>query len=52
MLSTSSFNLYTEKIFREIDKANGVVIGGTKMNNNRNAGDTALMATQQQTYKN
>ena len=45
VLSASLFNLYTEKIFREIDNANGVVIGGTNINNNRYADDTALMAT-------
>ena len=45
MLSASLLNLYPEKIFREIDKASGVVIGGRNINNNRYADDTALMAT-------
>ena len=45
MLSANLFNLYTEKILREIYNASGVVIGGTNINNNRYAGDTALMAT-------
>ena len=33
------------KIFREIDSANGVVIGGTNVNDNMYADDTVLMAT-------
>ena len=37
--------MYTEKIFREIDYASGVVIGGTNINKNRYADDTALIAT-------
>ena len=45
VLSASLFNLYTEKIFREIDSANGVVIGGTNVNDNMYADDTVLMAT-------
>jgi len=45
VLSASLFNLYTEKIFREIDNASGVIIEGTNINYNRYADDTALMAT-------
>ena len=45
VLSSSLFNLFTEKIFQEIDNASGVVIGGTNINNNRYADDTASMAT-------
>ena len=45
VLSESLFNLYTDEIFREIDNANSVVIGGTNINNSRYADDTALMAT-------
>ena len=45
MLSASLFNLYTKKIFREIDNASGVVVEGTNINNNRYADDTSLMAT-------
>ena len=45
MLSASVLNLYTEEIFREIDNASGVVIGGTNINNNKYAADAGLMAT-------
>ena len=45
MLSASLFNLYTEKIFLEIDSTSGVVIGGTNINNNRYTDHTALMTT-------
>ena len=45
VLSASLFNLYTEKMFREIASASGVIIGGTNINNNGYADDTALMAT-------
>ena len=45
VLSASLFNLYTEKMFREIASASGVIIGGTSINNNGYADDTALMAT-------
>ena len=37
VLSASLFNLYTEKIFREIDNESGVIIEGTNINNNRYA---------------
>ena len=45
VLSASPFNLYREKIFREIDHASGVVIGGTNINDNRYSDDAAVMAT-------
>ena len=44
VLSPSLFNLYTEKIFREIEEMNGVNIGGVNINNLRYADDTVLLA--------
>ena len=41
--SSSSFNLYIEKIFKEVEEMNGVVIGGFNLNNLRYADDTALI---------
>ena len=43
VLSSSLFNLYTEKIFREIEDMKGVIVGGSNINNNRYADDTALL---------
>ena len=45
VLSQNLYNLYTEKIFREIEGMPGVVIGGENMNNLRFADDTGLLAT-------
>ena len=45
VLSPNLYNLYTEKIFREIEGMPGVVIGGVNMNNLRYADDTGLLAT-------
>jgi len=42
------FNLYGEKIFREIDELEGVRVGGYNMNNLRFADDSTLVATSQQ----
>ena len=39
VLSLSSFDLYTEKLFREIEDMKGVVIGGSNINYNRYADD-------------
>ena len=44
VLSPSLFNLYTEKIFREVEEMNGVIIGGVNINNLRYADDTVLLA--------
>ena len=43
VLSPSLFNLYTEKIFREVEDLNGVKINGININNLRYADDTALL---------
>ena len=43
VLSPNLFNLYTEKIFREVEEMKGIVIGGENMNNMRYADDTALI---------
>ena len=42
--SPSLFNLYTEKIFREIEDMEGVNVGGHNINNLRYADDTSLLA--------
>ena len=45
VLSPHLFNLYTEKIFREVEDMKGVNIGGVNTNNNlRYADDTVLLA--------
>ena len=44
VLSPSLFNLYTEKIFREIEDMEGVNVGGHNINNLRYADDTSLLA--------
>ena len=43
ILSSSLFNLYTEKIFKEVQDMKGVTIGGIKFNNLRYADDTSLL---------
>ena len=43
VLSPNVFNLYTEKIFREIEDMKGVNIGGVNINNLRYADDTILL---------
>ena len=45
VLSPNLYNLYSEKIFREIEGMPGVVIGGVNINNLRYADDTGLLAT-------
>ena len=35
-------NLYTEKIFREVENMTGITIGGVNINNFRYADDTVL----------
>ena len=48
VLSPSLFNLYTEKIFREIEDMEGVNVGGHNINNLRYANDTSLLALEEQ----
>ena len=44
VLSPNLFNLYTERVFREIDDMKGVNVGGVNINNLRYADDTVLLA--------
>ena len=44
VLSPNLFNLYTEKIFREVEDMKGVNIGGGSINNLRYADDKVLLA--------
>ena len=44
VLSPNLFNLYTERIFREVEDMKGVNIGGVNINNLRYADDTVLLA--------
>ena len=44
VLSPNLFNLYTEKIFREVEDMKGVNIGGVNINNLKYADDTVLLA--------
>ena len=43
VLSPNLFNLYTEKIFREVEDMKGVNIGGVNINNLRYADETVLL---------
>ena len=52
VLSPSSFNLYTEKIFREIEDMEGMNVGGHNINNLRYADDTSLLALEEQKLQN
>ena len=45
VLSSSLFNLYIERIFREREDMKGVVVGGSTIDNNRYADDTALLTS-------
>ena len=45
VLSPNLYNLYSEKICREIEGMPGVVIGGVNINNLRYADDIGLLAT-------
>ena len=42
--SPNLFNLYTEKIFREVEDMKGINIGGVNINNLRHADATVLLA--------
>ena len=44
ILSSSLFNLYTKKIFREMEDMKGVMVGGVNINKLRYADDTVLVA--------
>ena len=44
VLSPNLFNLYTEKISREVEDMKGINIGGVNINNLRYADDTVLLA--------
>ena len=44
VLSPNLFNLYSEKIFREVEDMKGVNIGGVNINNLRYADNTVLLA--------
>ena len=46
VLSPSLFNLYTEKIFREVGDMKGVIIGGLNINKSRYADDTSLITSE------
>ena len=46
VLSPSLFNLYTEKILREVGDMKGVIIGGLNINNSRYADDTSLITSE------
>ena len=52
VLSPSLFNLYTEKIFREIEDMEGVNVGGHNINNLRYADNTSLLALEEQKLQN
>ena len=43
VLSPSLFNLYTEKIFREVEEMNGVNVGRVNIKNLRYTDDTVLL---------
>ena len=44
VLSPNLFNIYTEKIFREVEDMKGINIGGVNINNLRYADDIVLLA--------
>ena len=41
------FNLYAEKIFRELENFKGIVVGGHNLNNVRFSDDSTLIANTQ-----
>ena len=52
VLSPSLFNLYTEKIFREIEDMEGVNVERHNINNLRYADDTSFLALEEQILQN
>ena len=52
VLSPHLFNLYTEKIFREIEVMEDVNVGGHNINNLRYADGTSLLALEEQKLQN
>ena len=52
ILSPSLFNLYTEKIFREIEYMEGMNVGGHNINNLRYADDISLLSLEEQKLQN
>ena len=52
VLSPSLSNLYTEKIFKEIEEMNGIHVGEVNINNLRYADDMVVQAETTQIYKN
>ena len=52
ILSPSLFNLYTEKIFREIEDIKGMNVGGHIINILRYADDTSLLALEEHKLQN
>ena len=44
VLSPNLFNLYTDRVFRELEDLRGVSIGGVNISNLRYADDTSLIA--------
>ena len=52
VLSPHLFNLYTEKIFKEIEVMEGVNVGGHNINNLRYADGTTLLALEEQKLQN
>ena len=48
VLSPNLFNLYSERIFGELEAMPGLVVGGTNINNLRYVDDTVLIATSQE----
>ena len=52
ILSPSLFNLYTKKVFREIEDMEGVNVRGCNINSLRYADDTSLLGLEEQKLQN